>query len=164
MISIGALIAITSVVLTILYGQTRIAFAMSRDGLAPGLLSKVSARRRTPVWTTAIFGGLIAVVAAFIPLTEIVKLVNIGTLFAFVLVNIGVIVLRRTRPELERGFRVPFSPVFPIIGVLLCVYLMTKLDGATWLRFAAWLLAGLVIYFLYSRRHSKLQRGEAGGA
>jgi len=98
--------------------------------------------------------------AAFVPLTEIVKLVNIGTLFAFVLVNVGVIILRRTRPDLKRGFRVPFVPVFPIIGVLLCVYLMTYLDRDTWLRFAVWLVIGLVIYFAYGRRHSRLRHGE----
>jgi APA family basic amino acid/polyamine antiporter len=160
LISIGALIAITSVVLTILYGQTRIMFAMSRDGLVMPLFSRVSEKRRTPWITTAIFGGLIAVLAAVIPLTEIVKLVNIGTLFAFILVNVGVIVLRRTRPNLDRGFKVPFVPVFPIIGSLLCIYLMTKLDGATWARFAVWLALGLVIYFAYGRTHSRLRRGD----
>ena len=160
MISIGALIAITSVVLTILYGQTRIMFAMSRDGLVSPWFSKVSAVRRTPWLTTLCFGVLIAGLAAVVPLSEIVKLVNIGTLFAFVLVNVGVIVLRRTKPDLERGFRVPFVPVFPIIGILLCIYLMTKLDGATWLRFFIWLAVGLVIYFAYGRSHSRLQRGE----
>ena len=160
MISVGALIAITSVVLTILYGQTRIMFAMSRDGLAPRGLSAVSPRTGTPVRLTAMFGAAIAVIAAVIPLTEIVKLVNIGTLFAFVLVNIGVIVLRRTRPDLERGFRVPWVPVVPIIGVLLCVYLMADLDRDTWIRFIVWLVIGLVIYFVYSRHHSRLRHGE----
>ena len=92
-------------------------------------------KTRTPVFITATFGVLIATLAAFVPLTEIVKLVNIGTLFAFVLVNIGVIILRRTRPDLERGFRVPFVPVFPIIGVILCFYLMLDLERDTWLRF-----------------------------
>ena len=91
------------------------------------------------------------------PLSEIVKLVNIGTLFAFVLVNIGVIILRRTRPDMERPFKVPFSPVFPIIGVLLCVYLMSDLPGTTWIRFVVWLAVGMAIYFLYSRKHSRLR-------
>jgi APA family basic amino acid/polyamine antiporter len=158
-LSLGALVAITSVVLTVLYGQTRIMFAMTRDGLLPRGFGKLS-KRKTPVRITVVFGLLIAVLAAFVPLTEIAKLVNIGTLFAFVLVNVGVIVLRRTQPDLERGFRVPFVPAFPIIGTLLCIYLMTKLEGATWARFGIWLVAGLAIYFLYGRTHSRLQRGE----
>ena len=159
-ISFGALVAITSVVLTILYGQTRIMFAMCRDGLLPRSFAKISEKRRTPVRITATFGILIAALAAFVPLEEIAKLVNIGTLFAFVITNIGVIVLRRTRPDLERGFRVPFVPLFPIIGAVLAIYLMTYLEAATWLRFGAWLAAGFVIYFAYGRRHSLLRRGE----
>jgi basic amino acid/polyamine antiporter, APA family len=159
-ISFGALVAITSVVLTILYGQTRIFFAMCRDGLMPRRWAYVHPKKRTPVYITAGFGCLIAAIAAFVPLTEIVKLVNIGTLFAFVLVNIGVIILRRTRPDLKRGFRVPFVPVFPIIGTLLCIYLMRYLDRDTWIRFVVWLVIGLVIYVLYGRRHSRLRRGE----
>ncbi len=94
------------------------------------------------------------------PLSEIAQLTNIGTLFAFVIVNIGVVVLRRTRPDLERGFRVPFVPVFPIIGAALAIFLMTYLEGATWWRFALWMALGLAIYFLYGRRHSRLQQGE----
>jgi basic amino acid/polyamine antiporter, APA family len=159
-ISFGALVAITSVVLTILYGQTRIFFAMCRDGLMPLRWAYVHPRTRTPVYITAAFGCLIAAIAAFVPLSEIVKLVNIGTLFAFVLVNIGVIILRRTRPDLKRGFRVPFVPVFPIIGTLLCFYLMRYLDRDTWIRFVVWLAIGLVIYLLYGRRHSRLRHGE----
>jgi APA family basic amino acid/polyamine antiporter len=158
-LSVGALIAITSVTLTVLYGQTRIMFAMSRDGLVPrwvGILSP----RRTPARITAVFGVLVAIIAAFVPLSEIAKLVNIGTLFAFLIVNIGVIVLRRTAPDMERSFRVPLVPLFPIIGGVLCIYLMTKLEAVTWLRFFAWLAVGLVIYFAYSRTHSRLQRGD----
>jgi APA family basic amino acid/polyamine antiporter len=147
------------VVLTILYGQTRIMYSMSRDGLVPQVFSRVS-RRQTPALPTAIFGILIAVLAATVPLEIIFELVNIGTLFAFVIVNIGVIVLRRTRPDLKRGFRVPGVPVVPIIGALLCFYLMKQLTIETWLRFIVWLLVGLVIYFFYGRWHSRLQHGE----
>jgi amino acid transporter len=100
------------------------------------------------------------VLAATVPLEVIFELVNIGTLFAFIIVNIGVIVLRRTRPDLPRGFRVPWVPVVPIIGALLCFYLMRELTVQTWLRFVGWLLAGLVLYFLYGRWHSRLQHGE----
>ena len=151
--------AITSVTLTILYGQTRIFFAMSRDGLLPQIFARLSARR-TPWVTTLTFGVLTALLAAFVPLTEIAKLVNIGTLFAFLIVNIGVIVLRRLEPDLERGFRVPFVPFFPLIGAGLCIYLMTQLEGVTWLRFGIWLVLGLIIYAVYGRTHSRLQRGE----
>jgi APA family basic amino acid/polyamine antiporter len=158
-LSVGALIAITSVTLTLLYGQTRITFAMCRDGLLPRSLATLN-RRYTPARITLLFGGLTAALAAVVPLSEIAKLVNIGTLFAFLIVNVGVIVLRRTQPGLPRGFRVPLVPVFPLIGAALCVYLMTKLEAVTWERFVVWLLAGLVIYALYGRRHSRLALGK----
>jgi APA family basic amino acid/polyamine antiporter len=160
LISFGALVAITSVVLTILYGQTRITFAMCRDGLLPPSFAKLHPQRRTPIRITAVFAVLISVIAAFFPLSEIAKLVNIGTLFAFVITNIGVIVLRRTRPDLDRTFKVPFVPVFPIIGAGLAIFLMKYLSGPTWIRFVAWMAIGLVIYFLYGRTHSRLRRGE----
>jgi basic amino acid/polyamine antiporter, APA family len=160
LISFGALIAITSVVLTVLYGQTRIMFAMCRDGLLPRSWAYISQRRRTPVRITAGFAVLAAVIAALVPLEEIAKLVNIGTLFAFVITNIGVIVLRRTRPDLDRSFKVPFSPLFPLIGAALAIFLMKYLEGTTWLRFGVWLALGLVIYFAYGRSHSRLRRGE----
>jgi APA family basic amino acid/polyamine antiporter len=101
-----------------------------------------------------------SLLAAFVPLKEIVELVNIGTLFAFVVVNLGVIILRRTNPDLPRGYRVPLVPWFPIIGTLLCVYLMADLPGTTWARFAIWMAIGFAIYFLYGRSHSRLRRGE----
>ena len=132
---------------------------MSRDGLLPPLFARLSVRR-TPWITTLMFGVLTATMAALLPLTEIAKLVNIGTLFAFLIVNIGVIILRRTHPELDRGFRVPFVPVFPLIGAALCIYLMAQLELVTWARFAGWLVLGLVIYAVYGRTHSRLQRGE----
>jgi amino acid transporter len=128
---------------------------MCRDGLFPRRLAHVHPRFGTPARLTIGFGILIALLAAFVPLGAIVELVNIGTLFAFVLANIGVIVLRRTRPDMERPFRVPFSPVFPIIGIAFCLYLMAQLPGVTWLRFLIWLIVGLIIYFAYSRRHSR---------
>jgi basic amino acid/polyamine antiporter, APA family len=154
-IAFGALVAITSVVLTILFGQTRVCFAMSRDGLLP---REVNEKTRTPIVLTALFGIAIAVIAAFVPLAEIAKLVNIGTLFAFLIVNVGVIVLRRTRPDLERGFRVPLVPLVPLIGAGLCIFLMTYLDTATWLRFGGWLLLGFVIYAVYGYHRSRLRR------
>lgn len=163
-LAFGALIAITSVVLVIMYGQTRIFFAMCRDGLMPQSFAKVHPRYGTPARLTIGFGALIAVLAALVPLSEIVKLVNIGTLFAFILVNIGVIVLRRTKPDMERPFRTPLVPVFPIVGILFCLYLMKDLPGTTWIRFVVWLFVGFGIYFFYSRHHSrqrKLDRTDA---
>jgi basic amino acid/polyamine antiporter, APA family len=161
LLSIGALIAIASVVLTILYGQTRIMFAICRDGLFFRRFATVSPRTGTPWLVTAVFGVLIAILAMVTPLSEIAKLVNIGTLFAFLIVNIGVIWLRRTAPDLPRGFRVPLVPIFPIIGALLCVYLMTRQGAVTWLRFFVWLAVGLVIYGLYGWRNSTLRRRPA---
>jgi len=154
LVAFGALVAITSVMLSVLYGQTRIMFAMSRDGLIPRRLAAVSPRTGTPVRLTLIFGALIAFLAALVPLSEIVKLVNIGTLSAFVLVNVGVIILRRTHPDMPRPFRVPFSPVFPLIGAALCLYLMADLPLSTWVRFFVWLALGMLIYFFYGYKHS----------
>ena len=160
-VTFGALVAITSVVLTILYGQTRVAFSMCRDGLMPERLATVWERTRTPVILTVVFAVPVALLAAFVPLTEIAELVNIGTLFAFFVVNIAVIWLRRTKPDMTRGFRVPLVPVVPLIGAALCVYLMTKLPLETWLRFIAWLALGAVIYLLYGFRNSRLRREAA---
>ncbi len=162
-LSLGAVVAITSVVLVILYGQTRIFFAMCRDGLLPERLATVNARYGTPARLTLGLGVLIAVLAALVPLSEIVKLVNIGTLFAFVLVNVGVIILRRTRPDMPRPYRVPWSPLLPILGILFAVYLMADLPFSTWVRFIAWLAAGMVIYFVYGYRNSKLRKEYAAG-
>jgi APA family basic amino acid/polyamine antiporter len=158
----GALVAITSVLLTVFYGQTRIFFAMARDGLMPRRVAVVNPNTGTPVVLTLILGGLIAVLAALVPLSEIVKLVNIGTLFAFFLVNVGVIVLRRTQPDMERPFRVPFVPFFPIIGILLIFYLVSRLPGETWIRFVVWMAIGLIMYYVYGRKHSVLQREGRG--
>ncbi|WP_037502990.1 amino acid permease [Solirubrobacter soli] len=163
LLAFGALIAITSVMVTVFYGQTRIFFAMARDGLMPRKLAKVNPRTGTPVYLTLIMGGLIAFLAAWAPLNEIVKLVNIGTLFAFFLVNIGVIILRSTHPEMERPFRAPLVPIFPIIGCLLILYLVYKLPGETWIRFVVWLIIGLAVYYFYGRKHSRLQLANRGG-
>jgi APA family basic amino acid/polyamine antiporter len=163
LLAFGALVAITSVLLTVFYGQTRIFFAMARDGLLPRRIAKVNPRTGTPVVLTVGMGVLIALLAAVAPLSEIVKLVNIGTLFAFFLVNIGVIILRRTHPDMERPFRVPFVPVFPIIGCGLILYLMYKLPGETWIRFVVWLALGLAIYTFYGRHHSRLQMAHQRG-
>ncbi len=127
-----------------------------------GWLSKLSASK-VPVRIIVGFGVLIAIMAALIPLSELAELVNIGTLFAFLLVNIGVIVLRRIEPDMERPFRVPLVPLFPLIGAALCIYLMTKLQGTTWWRFGIWLAIGLLIYAFYGRLHSRVRRDDEHG-
>lgn len=163
-LALGALVAITSVILVVLYGQTRIFFAMCRDGLLPEGLAAVNARYGTPARLTIGLGVLIALLAAVVPLNKIIELVNIGTLFAFVLVNVGVLILRRTRPDMPRPYRVPFSPVFPLLGVAFAIYLMKDLPLATWIRFVIWLAVGLLIYVFYGYRNSRLRRahGEYG--
>ncbi|MGI8863782.1 MAG: amino acid permease [Solirubrobacteraceae bacterium] len=162
-IAYGALAGLTSVVLVLLLGQSRVFFAMSRDRLLPPAFSAVSERFGTPYRTTLVTGVAVAALTFFFPLKTLAELVNIGTLFAFVLVSIGVIVLRRTRPDLERPFRTPLVPVVPILSVLASLWLMLNLAGATWARFAIWMLVGFVVYFGYSQRRSRLAGGGEGG-
>jgi basic amino acid/polyamine antiporter, APA family len=144
-------------------GQPRIFFSMARDGLLPAFAARVHPRYRTPHITTWITGIVVALFAGVANINEVVELTNIGTLFAFLLVNIGVIILRRTRPDMPRPYRVPWSPLLPILGVLFAVYLMSDLPLSTWIRFVLWLALGLAIYFLYGYRHSRLRAPGAGG-
>ena len=157
----GALIGMVSSLLVFQYGQVRIWFAMSRDGLLPKLFSAVHSRFRTPHWSTWIAGAAVGLPAGVIDIGDAADLANIGTLFAFILVSLGVIVLRRTQPDRPRGLRVPFVPLFPIISVALCAGLMTGLTVITWIRFVVWLVIGLVIYASFSRRHSEFWTGRA---
>ena len=152
---IGALMGMLSSLLVFQYGQTRIWFAMSRDGLLPPIFSAVHPRYKTPHWSSWIACLAVALPAGIIGIGTAADLSNIGTLFAFILVSIGVIVLRRTQPDRPRGFRVPFSPWFPLISVFMCLMLMGGLLVVTWIRFFVWLLIGLIIYWLYSRKHSE---------
>jgi len=155
-ISFGAAVGLTTVCLILLLGQTRVFFAMSRDGLLPRFFSVTHPRFRTPYRPTVLLGVIIAIVAGFTSINELATLVNIGTLFAFVVVAIGVMVLRRTRPDLPRAFRTPWVPVLPILSIAASVWLMLNLPGETWFRFAVWMVIGFVVYFLYGRRHSRL--------
>ncbi|OZE88153.1 amino acid permease [Rhodococcus sp. 14-2470-1a] len=152
-ISFGALAGLTTVVMVLMLGQTRVLFAMSRDGLVPTSLAHTG-KRGTPVRITILVGVVVAVLAAFFPIGVLEEMVNIGTLFAFVLVSIGVVVLRRTRPDLPRGFKVPLMPVVPILAVVACLWLMVNLSVETWLRFIGWMVIGVVIYFVYSKRNA----------
>ncbi|MFK0020242.1 amino acid permease [Streptomyces sp. NPDC090798] len=159
-ISFGAAIGLTTVCMILLLGQTRVFFAMSRDGLLPRFFSRVHPRFRTPHRPTILLGVIIAIVAGFTSLSELAELVNIGTLFAFVVVAIGVVILRHTRPDLNRSFRTPLVPFVPIVSVLASLWLMLNLPAETWLRFAIWMVIGFVVYFLYGRSHSRLVRRE----
>jgi APA family basic amino acid/polyamine antiporter len=164
LVAVGACIGLTVVAMILLLGQTRVGFAMARDRLLPPGLARVHPRFGTPYRFTILTGSVVAVIASFVPLSTLAELVNIGTLFAFVVVSLGVVVLRRTRPDLPRGFRVPLVPVIPAIAVLMCLYLMLNLTGGTWLRFAVWMALGYVVYFVYSYRRSVMATGLRGAA
>jgi APA family basic amino acid/polyamine antiporter len=155
-IAFGAVMAMTSVLLVFQLGQPRIFFSMARDGLLPPWAAKVHPRFKTPHVTTILTGVFVAIPAAFANINEMVELTNIGTLFAFFLVSLGIIVLRRTDPDRPRPFRTPLVPVLPLLCMGMCLWLMFNLPLRTWVLFGAWLLIGLVIYFAYSRRHSRL--------
>lgn len=161
-ISFGAAVGLTTVCLILLLGQTRVFFAMSRDGLLPRFFSVTHPRFRTPYRPTILLGVIIAIVAGFTSINELATLVNIGTLFAFVVVAVGVMVLRRTRPDLPRAFRTPWVPVLPIISIAASFWLMLNLPGETWFRFAVWMVIGFVVYFLYGRSHSLYWTGRPG--
>lgn len=159
-ISIAAVCGLTSVTLIDIIAMGRIGFAMSRDGLLPDRVGRINPKTNTPMLITVVTVVVIALLGGFVKLATLADMVSIGTLFAFLIVCIAVVVLRRTKPDLKRPFRVPGSPVLPIIGAVLVVVMMTSLGVDTWLRFVVWLVVGLVVYFAYGRRHSRLGRGE----
>jgi APA family basic amino acid/polyamine antiporter len=158
LVDIGAVLGLASVILVMMLGQSRVFYSMSRDGLMGTWASRVHPRFRTPYLSSIFTGVAVGVATGLLPLQLLGQLVNIGTLLAFVLVCIGVMVLRKTRPDLDRPFRTPWVPFVPIMGVICCLGLMATLPGDTWIRLIVWLLIGLVIYFGYSRKHSVLQR------
>jgi APA family basic amino acid/polyamine antiporter len=160
LIAIGACIGLIVVVMILMLGQTRVGFAMARDGLLPRGLAKVHPRFGTPYVFTAVTGVAVAIIGGLVDLETLVHLVSIGTLFAFVLVSVGVAILRRQRPDLPRSFRTPAVYVVAGASVLLCFYLMLNLTGGTWVRFLVWMAIGLVVYFTYGIRNSRLAKGE----
>lgn len=161
-IAIGALAGLTTVVMVLMLGQSRVLFAMCRDGLLPRSMSKTSDRFGTPARLTILIGVVVAVVAGFFPIDKLEEMVNVGTLFAFVVVAAGVLVLRKSRPDLERGFTVPGGPIIPVLAIIACVWLMLNLSALTWIRFVIWMVIGVAVYFLYSQRHSMVGKRERG--
>ncbi len=156
LMKVGSLLGLTSVILVMLLGQSRVFYSMSRDGLLPKLFSDVHPRFRTPWHSNLLLMVFVSIGAAFIPLTQLGNLTSIGTLFAFVLVCLGVIILRRTNPDLPRPFKTPWVPLFPALGVLVNLLLMFSLGGLTWTAFLTWMAIGLIVYFGYGRLHSHL--------
>ncbi len=162
-VAAGAVISIFSVTLVTLYGQTRILFAMSRDGMIPRVFSRVNPRTMTPVRGTIIVAVVVSILAAVIPINFLAEMTSIGTLVAFLVVSVGVIILRRREPDLERGFKVPLYPVVPILSILGCIWIITQLRPITIWVFLIWTAVFLTFYFFYGRRHSRLEHPDAGG-
>jgi amino acid transporter len=158
----GAVISIFSVTLVCLYGQTRILFAIGRDGMLPGVFSRVNPRTHTPVFNTLVVASVVALLAGFVPLSSLWDMVSIGTLCAFIVVSTGVIVLRVRRPDLPRGFRVPGYPVVPVLSIAACLYILSGLHWYTYLWFLGWVAVVLVFYLLWGRKHSRLNDPAAG--
>ncbi|MGB7283409.1 MAG: amino acid permease [Candidatus Acidiferrum sp.] len=156
-VTVGALMGMISSLLVYQLGQARVWFAMSRDGLLPGAFSKVHRKYRTPHVATWVAGVFVGIPAGIFDIGTLADLSNIGTLFAFILVAIAVLILRKTQPDRQRGFRVPFVPVVPILAIVTCLILMASLTLENWIRFFVWMVIGLVIYLLYSRKHSTLR-------
>jgi APA family basic amino acid/polyamine antiporter len=158
LVNVGAIAGLASVVLVMLMGQPRIFYTMARDGLLPPVFSRVHPKFRTPYVSTIVTGLVACVIAGLFPIGLLGELVSIGTLLAFVIVCGGILVLRSTQPDLPRPFRTPWLPLVPVLGIAICGYMMYGLPVDTWLRLAIWMAIGLAIYFLYGRRHSKLNR------
>jgi APA family basic amino acid/polyamine antiporter len=158
LVTVAILAGFSSVILVMLMGQSRVFFSMSKDGLVPEIFSQLHSKFRTPWKSNIIFFVFVGLIAAFVPATVISNMTVIGTLFAFVLVCLGIIILRKTDPGLSRPFRTPWVPLVPVLGILVCVAMMYILGAANWLRLIIWLIIGIVIYFGYGVKNSKLQK------
>jgi APA family basic amino acid/polyamine antiporter len=156
LVGVGAIAGLTTVMLVLYYGLTRVFLAMSRDGLLPPFFGAINHRTKTPVRVIALCGLIMSFTAGLVPIGDLAELVNVGTLFAFIVVCVGVVIFRYTYPEMPRPFRTPFSPMVPVLGVLACSYLMFNLPWITLIRFAIWMGMGLIVYWVYGRYYSKL--------
>jgi basic amino acid/polyamine antiporter, APA family len=161
-ISLGAIIGITTVLMVLIYGQTRLIYAISRDGLLPKALSVVHPKTQTPVRSSWVTGTIVSVIAGLVPLSNLADLTSIGTLFAFISVSIGILILRKTQPDLPRAFKVPFVPWIPLLAVFFCGYLLLQLPKITWIGFIIWVVLGIFIYAAYGYRNSNLARSLNG--
>ncbi|MBC9783895.1 amino acid permease [Heliobacterium chlorum] len=161
LVSIGAISGITTVLLVMMFGQTRVFYAMSRDGLLPPLFSKIHPKHATPFISTWITGITVAVISGFVPIQVVAEMVNLGTLSAFIMVSLGVILLRYQRPDLQRPFRCPGVPYTPLLAIVFCAFLMFSLPYTTWMLFLKWMGLGIVIYFVYGYRHSLLAQASS---
>ena len=157
LVKLGIIAGFTSVILVLLLGQSRVFYSMSRDGLLPNFFSEIHPKWKTPWRSNLLFMVFVSFFSGFFPISKLGHMTSIGTLLAFIIVCAGVMVLRRTQPDLPRPYRVPCVPWFPILGILVCLSMMTSLDSGTWVRLFVWLAIGLVIYFTYSRFHSRIQ-------
>lgn len=159
-ISLGAIFGMMTVILVMLYGGTRLLYALGRDGLLPKSMCELSKKRNTPIKNTWVFAALVALCAGLVPLSSLAELVNIGTLIAFIIVSIGIIFLRKNKNIPSGGFKVPFYPVLPILSFLLCLFLITQLSVFTWIACGIWMVLGLLIYFAYGQKHSSMNNVE----
>ncbi|MDU4695123.1 MAG: amino acid permease [Paenibacillus sp.] len=157
-ISLGAIVGITTVLFVLLFGQSRLLYAIGRDGLLPKPLARLNPKTGVPANSTWVTGVVVAIFAGLIPLGRLADLVSIGTLFAFISVSLGIIILRKSRPDLNRTFKVPLVPWIPALAVLTCGYLLTSLPAVTWIAFLIWMALGLAVYFAYGYKHSELSR------
>lgn len=157
-ISAGAIIGITTVLIALVYAQVRLTFAMSRDGLMPKIFSNVHPKSKTPVANTWLTGAVAACIVGFVNLSTLANLVSIGTLAAFTVISIAVIILRKKHPNMKTAFKVPFVPVLPIISAVICMILVATLKWETWRAFLIWVAIGVVVYFTYARRKSHLNQ------
>jgi len=158
-ISLGAVVGMMTVILVMSYGGTRLLYALGRDGLLPKSMAELSPKYKTPVKNTWMFAILVAFCAGFVPLSKLAELVNMGTLVAFTIVSIGVVYLRKNKNIPSGGFKVPFFPVLPILSFLLCLFLISQLSVITWIACSIWFIIGLIVYLVYGRKHSEMNKG-----
>jgi APA family basic amino acid/polyamine antiporter len=164
LVTFGVICGFSTVILVLLLGQSRVFYSMSKDRLLPAFFSAIHPKWKTPYRSNLFFMVFTSALGGFLPISQLGHMTSIGTLLAFILVCAGVVILRRTQPDAPRAYRTPLVPFVPILGALFCLAMMLSLDGDTWLRLIIWLAIGLVIYFAWSRKHSRIGREEGASA